>query len=85
MTVHVTQHAIERYQERVANLPEDQVRQILSSPFINTAADFGAIYVKLATRHRVVIEDGFIVTVLSKERGSAKRARHIMRREMEDE
>lgn len=61
---HLTTHAIERYQERVANLPDDQVREILSAPNIIKAIAFGAEKVKLGTGHRLVILSKRIVTVL---------------------
>ena len=62
--IHVTRHAIDRYQERVANVPEDAARRALSTVAIRTAADFGAEYVRLGTGHRVVINCGSVVTVL---------------------
>ncbi len=64
---HITRHAIERFQERVQNLPTDQVVAALSTPFIQRAIEFGAKYVKLAKGQRVVIENGRIITVLPKE------------------
>lgn len=73
--VHITQHAIERFQERVRNVTDDKARQELSSPSICAAADFGACYVKLATGQRVVISNGVIVTVLPK--GHAPRSMAI--------
>ncbi len=60
----VTGHAIARYQERVANLPDDEVVALLSSPVIETAIAFGAPIVRLGTRHRIVIKNGAVVTVL---------------------
>jgi len=62
--IHITGHAIQRFQERVDNLPDDEVRAILSKPSIQAAALFGAPYVRLGTGQRVVIENGAVVTVL---------------------
>jgi len=65
--VHVTRHAIERYQERVSNIPDDAVRVILSGAMIQKASDFGAPYVRLPTGQRVVIEKAHVVTVLDRD------------------
>lgn len=61
--IHVTQHAIERFVERVGG-NADQARAALTTPFIEAAAKFGAKYVRLGTGHRVVIDQGRIITVL---------------------
>lgn len=68
MNVHVTQHAIQRFQERVAPVSPEEARAALSSPTIHKAVEFGAIAVTLGTGQRIVIVDGSIITVLSKER-----------------
>jgi hypothetical protein len=62
--IHVTHHAVQRFQERVANWPEDRVRAALSSPLVHKAAEFGAHYIRLGTGQRIVIEDGAVITVL---------------------
>lgn len=62
--IHVTGHAIQRYQERVANVPDDEVRALLSSPKIVAAAMFGARYVRLPGNHRICIRDMAITTIL---------------------
>ena len=62
--MHVTFHAVQRYQERVENVTEDAARARLSCPAIVTAAKFGAPIVRLGSGHRVVIKDGSVVTVL---------------------
>lgn len=76
--IHVTAHAIERYQERVANLSDDIVTTILSAPVIQRAADFGAPYVRLVTGNRIVIQNHTVVTVLPKDTwpGSLAPGRH---------
>jgi len=62
--VHVTTHAIERYQERVRNVPEEEARAALDSPVINAAASFGAPFVRLPGGQRAVVVDGNVITVL---------------------
>lgn len=64
MTLHVTAHAIIRFQQRVSNVSEDIARQALSSTIIQRAAEFGAHYVRLGTGQRVVIDQGKVITVL---------------------
>lgn len=64
MTLHVSSHAIERYQERIANVSDDEARAALSSRAIQLAASFGARFVRLATGHRVAIADNTVTTVL---------------------
>lgn len=59
----VTGHAIMRYQQRVANLPETLVIAALTTPAIQRAASFGAEYVRLGTGHRLVIRQGRVITV----------------------
>ena len=66
MTDYVTRHAIHRYQKRVANLPDEQVIEALSTPAIKQAVAFGAASVILGTGHRVIISGGKIVTVTPK-------------------
>ena len=60
----VSSHAIERYQERIANVSDDEARAALSSRAIQLAASFGARFVRLATGHRVAIADNTVTTVL---------------------
>lgn len=67
MAVHITAHAIQRFRERVADLPEAEVRERLRSPFITAAADFGAHVVRLGTGQRIVIGEHCVVTVLPAE------------------
>lgn len=62
--IHVSTHAIIRYQERIANVPEDAVREALTSPAIQRAVEFGARYVRLASGHRIVLEGNSVITVL---------------------
>ena len=79
MNLHVTVHAIERAMQRIPGIrSEDEARAILSSETIHQAVEFGAIAVTLGTGQRIVINDGAIITVLSKERRRihAHRRRH---------
>lgn len=62
--LHITGHAIQRYQERVENIPDDQVRAKLSTKAFTAAAAMGCTTVRLASGHRVKIKSGSIVTVL---------------------
>lgn len=64
MTLRFSHHAIIRFRERVADLPDAEIIAALTSPALTKAADFGAHYVRLGTNQRVVIEEGVIVTVL---------------------
>lgn len=61
---HITGHAIMRFQERVQNLPEAEVRTLLSCRAVQAAIAFGCEHVRLATGHRLVIDNGAVVTVL---------------------
>lgn len=76
MTLHITNHAILRYQERVAPVSMEQARAILGSAMIQAAAAFGARFVRLAGNQRVVIKDGSVVTVLP----AGSYQRQVMRR-----
>lgn len=67
MGLHVTQHALDRFKERVADLPDETIRTILTAPVFHVAADFGAEWVRLATGQRVAVRDHCIVTVLPAE------------------
>lgn len=60
---HITHHAIERYQERIANVPEAEVVTALSSPVIMRAVELNECRVILPTGHRCVISHGRVVTV----------------------
>jgi len=60
----ITAHALKRYRERIADLPEAAILAHLDTPAVQTAIAIGAPYVRLATRHRVVIKGSTIVTIL---------------------
>ena len=65
--IRVSAHAVSRYRERVADVPETEAVEAMRSPAVQAAADFGAPYVRLATGQRIAIENGVVVTVLPKE------------------
>lgn len=67
MSVHVTRHAILRFQERVTPCSDEQARVSMDSAAIRLAADIGAPIVKLGTGQRIVIRDYTVVTVLPKD------------------
>lgn len=69
---HITTHAIERFQQRIANLPADEVRARLSTPAILAAVKLGTCQVKLPSGHRAVIAHGRIVTVRPKVAGKCR-------------
>lgn len=62
--LHVTTHAIQRYQERVALVSDEKAREALSSPTIKAAAKFGARTVILGTGQRVLLRDNAVITIL---------------------
>lgn len=83
--IHVTHHAVQRYQERVANLAEDQVRAAIASPAVQCAASIGAPFVRLPGGQRIVVRDRRVITVLPADRfpwtlGRDTDARHGMDR-----
>lgn len=78
----ITHHAIQRYQERVANVPEPDVIAALSTPAIEAAARFGNCNVRFAGGWRAVIIDRVVITVLpGKEK--ARSWKHCKRQHMD--
>ena len=66
--LHVSQHAIDRFRERVANLPDQAIVDALSTPAIQLAAALGAeCYVRLPSGQRIAVKDRTVVTVLPAE------------------
>lgn len=71
MSVHVTEHAIDRYCERIANVPRDQVRVMIleHGRAIEAASRFGAHTVRLGNGCKLVItgrSEIRVVTVLDR-------------------
>lgn len=62
--MNISSHAISRYQERVADIPEADVIAAIYTPAVRTAMAIGACFVKLGSGHRIVIEGKRVVTVL---------------------
>ena len=61
----VSNHAIQRYRERVADLSTLKIEKLLSGPVFEAALAFKCNAVKLPSGHRAVLsEDGVVVTVL---------------------
>ena len=60
-------HAVDRYIERVAPVSRDEATRALTNKRIEAAATFGARYVRLPTGHRIVIENGIVVTLLPRD------------------
>lgn len=66
--LHVSQHAIDRFRERVANLPDQAIVNALSTPAIQLAAALGAeCYVRLPSGQRIAVKGNTVVTVLPAE------------------
>jgi hypothetical protein len=67
MGVHVSRHAINRYRQRVADLPDAAIFAELSKPIFDKAAEIGAPFVKLPSGHRALLRGDVVVTVLPKD------------------
>jgi hypothetical protein len=67
MSIFVSRHAMDRYRERVANLPDAAIFAELSKPIFDKAAAIGAPFVKLPTGHRALIRGDVVVTVLPRD------------------
>ena len=76
----VTDHAVERYQQRVRPCTADEARTALSTPAVHAAALFGATFVRLATGHRIAIKGYVVMTVLPPEHFKRQINRHKMPR-----
>lgn len=64
MNLVVTDHAVQRYRERVRNCSDSEARTALSSMAVHAAVSIGAPYVRLPTGQRILIHGGVIITVL---------------------
>jgi hypothetical protein len=60
----VTNHAVLRYQQRVAPLSQEAVREVLGAPEVQSAISAGHQYFTLPTGHRAVFKAGRVATVL---------------------
>jgi hypothetical protein len=59
-----SQHAIQRYRERVENLPDEQIIAALSGTIFKLSAAINSPFVKLPSGHRAVIRQNTVITVL---------------------
>jgi hypothetical protein len=66
--VFLTRHAIQRYRERVADVPAAAIWQALDTPAVRIAIEFGARFVRLSGGQRIVLEENRIVTILPRDR-----------------
>lgn len=64
--IHVTNHAVLRWQERIARISAEDVRATIeaSSPAIEAAASFGAACIRLGCGAKLVLDGRTVVTVL---------------------
>lgn len=60
----VTDHAVQRFQQRVRPCTDQEARNALSTPAVQAAALFGAQFVRLATGHRIALKGHVVMTVL---------------------
>jgi hypothetical protein len=78
MPLRASHHAIQRFQERVDNLPSEQVEQILTGRAFRAAVRIGARVVRFPGRARALIAYGrhnaVVVTVVN-EKGIPKTLR----------
>lgn len=62
----VSAHAIQRYRERVADMPDEQIIVALSGKAFTACAAIGRGAVVLPSGHRAIVDNGLVVTVLPK-------------------
>lgn len=72
MTMIITDHACQRYAERVRPCTQDEARTAMSSAFIQTAIAFGARIIRLGGGQRLIIRNKVIVTVVPADRSRAQ-------------
>jgi hypothetical protein len=65
--VELTRHAIQRYRERVADVPPAAIWAALDCPAVRIAIEFGARFVKLSGGQHVVIQENRIITILPRD------------------
>jgi hypothetical protein len=63
----LTRHAIQRYRERVADLPACEIWRALDIPAVRIAIDFGARFVRLSGGQRVVLDQHRVVSILPRD------------------
>lgn len=77
--VFLTRHAIQRYRERVADVPAAAIWAALDTPAVRIAIDFGARFVRLSGGQRIVLEQNRIVTILPRDRSPSALSRRFDR------
>lgn len=75
--VFLTRHAIDRYRERVADVPVAEIWRALDIPAVRIAIDFGARFVRLSGGQRVVLEQNRVVTILPRDRSRGSLDRRL--------
>lgn len=65
--IYITRHAIQRYRERVADVPAAEVWRALDCPAVRLAIEFGARFVRLGGGQRLVLEENRVLTVLPRD------------------
>lgn len=75
----ITDHAVERFQQRVRPCTADEARTALSSPAVQAAALFGAQFVRLATGHRIALKGHVVMTVIPPDHNKHKTWRRLVR------
>lgn len=67
--IHVSPHAVERFQERVAPLPFDEAKAAIlaHSPALEKAADFHCEVVRCGDGSRLVLDGHRVVTVYARD------------------
>lgn len=83
MSVRITRHAIERYQERYRECSEDEARAAMQTPTVELAAIItgnGESFVRIASGHRLVIRSGAVVSFLPADHFRKQVLRHGLAR-----
>lgn len=62
--LHITDHAMLRYRQRVADVPNDAIQAALSGRAFEAGANYPRCAVILPTGHRAVMRSGAVITVL---------------------
>jgi len=63
----LTRHAIQRYRERVADVPAAEIWRALDCRAVRVAIEFGARFVRLSGGQRVVLVKNRIITILPRD------------------
>lgn len=73
--VHITDHAVQRYRERIEPVDADQAKAAMlhASDTIDVAAEFGCSRVVLGNGARLVLQGSTVVTVKDKRHGKRPR------------